>query len=383
MAQLGFTRAFPLFGLASMAAVVAAFFGCGPELDRISAMSSLRILGVSKSAPYARPGETVELELLWEDAGADKPREVQRFFGFWCTNPPGNLYSACLSTLPSVEPTFALNQDRFSIEIPDDILRASPNDPNAPESGVAYVFYGVCAGRLRWGGLELGGDEPLGGASGGGAGGASADEGSVDLGELGQGGSGSLADLGMASIPTCVDEDGKALGSADYVVGYSAVYAYDEFRNENPITSGFRVAGKDVAVDCIGSDCVGKPFAVPELEGCVDGVACIESCEDDGEVTCPMVAIQPIISEKSAEKDSIADEVYGTEIDESVWVSYFVDRGSLEADVRLVNDATTGWNDEYRTHFFAPKKKGPMRLWAVVRDSRGGMTWVRIPAYVK
>jgi hypothetical protein len=45
--------------------------------------------------------------------------------------------------------------------------------------------------------------------------------------------------------------------------------------------------------------------------------------------------------------------------------------------VRLVNDAQTGWNADYGTEFRAPSTKGPMFIWAVVQDSRGGEQWVR------
>src|SRR5690606_12215025 len=76
-----FRSSLTLAALLSLGAA-ALFPGCGPELDRISELKTLRILGVKKSAPYARPGESVELEMFWEDVGPGAPRPVTRFIGF-------------------------------------------------------------------------------------------------------------------------------------------------------------------------------------------------------------------------------------------------------------------------------------------------------------
>jgi len=42
--------------------------GCGPDFDPPSELHSLRILGVQKDVPYAQPGDTVNLQMLWQDA---------------------------------------------------------------------------------------------------------------------------------------------------------------------------------------------------------------------------------------------------------------------------------------------------------------------------
>lgn len=333
---------------------------CGPELSRISQFDSLRLVGLKKSAPYAAPGESVELSLLWEDASTRGPRNVERFIGFWCVNPPGSLFSECLNQVTS-RPQVAFNEDRLTIRIPEDALRTSPADPQLPPNGVAYVFYAVCAGRFSFAGAPI--DIGFGGA-----GGAIATTDGEDRG---------------TELPTCIGEDGEPASANDYVIGYSAINIYEEFRNENPIITGFEVAGREVTVDCIGEDCVGAPFEVPELDGCVDGVACIEACEDDGAESCPEIEVRPLIPRSSAEADAIAKAAYDDDFEEGLWVSYFADRGSFSADVRLVNDATTGWNERYESKFYAPKEKGPLRLWATVRDNRGGIEWVRLPAYVR
>ncbi len=345
-------ESFALLALMALSTV-----GCGPELDPISRVETLRIIGVRKSAPYARPGERVELHMLYE-AGLDDEREVETFFAFWCVNPPGDLFSQCLSEPPNQEvgAQFVNNSSSFAIDIPEDSLRDSLIDPSLPRQGSAFVFYGVCAGRLD-GALVSGGmlnEEALSGAG-----------------------------AGEALIPRCLDEDGNELGPEDFVVGYSTILIYENLRNENPIITGFEVDGQRVEVDCIDEQC-DAPFEASELEGCEDGIACLEVCEDDGEVgLCPGTDMTVLIDPDSAEGDSFAELAYGAQLEESLWVSYFVDRGNVSAPLRLVNDATQGWQSDYGSAILAPKDPGPLRIWAAVRDNRGGVSWTRLPAYVR
>lgn len=319
--------------------------GCGPTLDKISSLDSLRILAVRKSAPYAAPGETVHLQMLWEDGRAELPPRVETFFGFWCLNPPGNSYAGCLSALPSIAPTFAFDVNEFDVQIPEDSLR--PSDvPDARPSGSAFVFYAVCAGKLKVADLDEGIDDP--------------------------------AEL----VPKCLDEAGEQVGADDFMVGYSQIFIFDELRNQNPIITGL-VQGEDkVEVDCIDEEC-DEPFAIPELTGCQDGVLCLEACGDDGDAyLCPAVPVEVVFDAASVEKDDLAAD-FGSDLEESIWVSYFVDRGSLSPELKLINDATEGLFDHYSTNLYPPKETGPVRVWAVVRDNRGGTAWLRAPGYIK
>ena len=61
-----------------------------------------------------------------------------------------------------------------------------------------------------------------------------------------------------------------------------------------------------------------------------------------------------------------------------MWIDYYTDGGGFKSDVRLLNDATSGWNDAYGTDFYAPKDAKLSRLWAVVHDNRGGAAWAGI-----
>ncbi len=348
--------------------------GCGPELESPAQVTNLRVLGVQKDLPYARPGETVRLSLLWENGTEESPQPVQTFWLKGCYDPPADLFSGCVARFAeaaiaseSPEAFFAenykqcdaegdcvlgadgLGADQFDITLPDNIVRPVIQDPAQPPFGTAFVFFGVCTGQLDPTGLADVPDEP-----------------------------------GAFPMPDCLDEDGKKLGPDDYIVGYSTIYAYDDFSNENPIVQGFQVAGQEVEVDCIGTDCVATQGDETVLTECTEGFACIDTCEDDGDPSCPEIDIRPIVDRASAEPDTVAIAAFGRDLEESLWINYLVDRGDVRGQgVRLLNDANTGWNDDFGTDFYAPKEPGPLRIWAVVHDNRGGVNWVRVPAFVR
>lgn len=364
----------------SFAALVWIFAtSCQPALDPISEVSGVRIIGVQKSAPYARPGEEVELRLLWEDGSEGEPRPMQTFFAYFCVNPPGDLYSECLTSAPSIEPQLTLNQNRATIAIPEDILRTT--DPALPPNGTAFVYYGVCAGQLAFGDFVVEGRAPS--ASDGGAGGASGASGAeVEVGQAeGLGGAPPSFGDGALGLPTCLGPDGELLGARDFVVGYSTVFVYEELTNDNPRITGFEVGGEPVAVDCVDADCDG-PFDVSSLGGCDAGVPCFERCTEDDASKCPEIRMSVVIDPSSIEQDELALLAYGQELGESVWVSYYADRGTI-SDNRLVNDAELGLADEYDAVLRAPAEPGPIRIWAAVRDNRGGISWVRLAGYVR
>lgn len=343
-----FTQIAHCLGKRSFALLFASsiLLGCGPELEPISDLKTLRILGVRKSAPYARPGEKVDLKMLWEDGRSDLP-EVETFFAFFCMNPPADLYSQCLAGPPKVTPQFSFGETEFSLSIPDDALRGDDRDSELPDYGTVFVMYGVCAGTLT----------------------GESDAEDASSGEL--------------LLPGCVDDEGQSVGSQNFILGYSTIFVFEELRNENPLVKGFVVGDEEVEIDCVDEACEG-PMEVPDLSDCQEGVACFEACPDDGDfLECPEITLGALIDEESAEADSLALAAYDRELEESIWVSYFVDRGRLTPPLKLVNDADLGWRSDFSTKFYAPAEPGPLRLWAVVRDSRGGSSWTRLPAFVK
>ena len=65
--------------------------GCGPDFDPPSELHSLRVLAVQKDLPYAPPGATVNLQMLWQDASPLAGREVQVAWSPPCYDPPADL----------------------------------------------------------------------------------------------------------------------------------------------------------------------------------------------------------------------------------------------------------------------------------------------------
>ena len=332
---------------------------CTPTLDSVSSLNTLRILGVQKDKPYAREGQAVTLRMLVEDGAENYGRELETFWGFWCVNPAGDISSNCLLEPPKVEPQFARNQESFTLQIPQDIVRPVPSDPNQPPYGLVYVFYAVCAGELSFGGSGAGGAAAIPNAS------------PLDAEEA-----------VISELPQCLGSNGEPVGSSDFVVGFSAIYVFDDYRNENPLVLGMTGAGAELGPECIGASCEGQ-FDPASITGCEPGVYCVDVCKDDGETTCKANTLSVVVDRKSAEVDEVARDAYGNDLEESLWVSYFTDRGSIGFDLRLVNDASKGWQEDQSTEFYAPKEAGPIRLWAVVRDNRGGQSWIRVPAYAR
>lgn len=327
--------------------------GCGPEFDKSNELKTLRVLGVKKDKPYALPGEKVGLQLLWHDP--EGRTDVQRAFVGGCVNPAGDLYYGCFPQYGQLAADGELPLgfgDTFEVTLPDDIISSRDAEPGQAPYGIYIVFFAVCAGTL-----------------------------SIDMEAVAAPGSGSTG------FPIrCLDSSGEPLGSEDFVAGYSSVYSFEEAVNENPRfgvdadgASTFEVDGRVLPADCVGEACQG---AAPVDVNCdAEPERCVAACADDGDGSCPAIRVKPDIVQ-DVETDDVSSRLFGTTVTEQMWVNYYVDRGGM-SEVRLVNDASSGWNAEYRGELRAPKAAGPLQIWAVVHDNRGGMDFARITLGVK
>lgn len=207
-----------------------ALLGCAPDFDPPSKIQSLRVLAVRKDRPYARPGDTVELGMLLARDPEAVPRPVQILWLAGCENPPGDLYARCFEKLDpaSVQSGQGL---QFSFSISPDIIsrRPRPADRNQPPYGLAYVFFVACAGEVR----------------------------ALDPGET------------VAFPFGCFSPSGKRLGADDFVAGYTSVFVYDRFTNQNPKITGFTIDGQPVRAECIDEACL--PLLAEELRRLPDG----------------------------------------------------------------------------------------------------------------
>lgn len=347
-------------GIPCLAAFLAFFsLGCGPDFDPPSELHSLRILGVQKDFPYAQPGQKgIKLKMLWTDASPKRPRPVQVVWSGPCFDPAGDLYYACFGQ-PGVfvddkgNPTFTLNSDSMSFDMPTDIIssRPAPTDSRNAAYGIAYVFYAVCAGTLT----------PI----------PTGEETAFPIG--------------------CKDEKGTLLGADDFVAGYSAVYSFRSFSNNNPVISGFSFKGRPFTPESEAAS--GDPEAICLDDTCTSGSSdpadfafscsdrperCVPTCADDGDSSCPGYNLHPLIDKadpKNQDQDDVSVQLLGRQVGEQMWINYYTEAGGFKSPVRLLNDATTGWNDGFSTEFYAPKTPGPFRVWALAHDNRGGVAW--------
>lgn len=343
----------PPFSLcaAALAVSTAAAIGCGPKFEPPNKVEGVRVLAVKKTvekpladpstghAPagpiggaYAKPGETVHFEMLYWDGKSDpdaqRTIDVTWFAG--CANPPGDLYYGCFQQLQGAIGGAASSGAKgnakvglgatFDWTVPDDLITSRPPPADgSPPYGLSYVFFAACPGRL--------GPAPADGDAAGGG-------------------------LPLA----CYDEHDQPLGPDDFVPGYTAVYAYDELRNENPGLRDLLFDGTPTERDANG-DIV--PVHVPRCVG-----------------DCASYDLKPDIDPSSVERDDVAGTgPDGQPLMEQMWVQFYQTRGDFDHPLRLVNDALAGWNEQNDTHWTPPSDPGPIVLWAVVHDNRGGVAW--------
>ncbi|MEI9942038.1 MAG: hypothetical protein WDO69_32900 [Pseudomonadota bacterium] len=346
-------------GVTACAAFLSLFLlGCGPDFESPSELHTLRVLAVQKDLPYAQPGDTVNLQMLWQDASPLVGRNIQIAWSPGCFDPDADLYYACFTDPAAfgdmVATPDAANPAHTSVEIPKDIIsRRPPADAsnNAPY-GITYVFFALCAGELTL--------IPT-----------SADETAFPIG--------------------CKDATGKLLGADDFVAGYTSIYSFEGFSNNNPTIKGFEFRGSPVTdAVCLGDDCLSVDGSAPPVDfDCDDpqqSTRCVPTCADDGDSSCTAYALRPTIDKTdlaNQDIDDVSAAQLGRTVGEQMWINYYTDSGGFKSPVRLLNDATAGWNDDYGTEFYAPSKPGLTRIWAVAHDNRGGMAWSGITLKVQ
>ena len=183
------------------------------NFERFSNVETVRVMAVRKDPAFARPGQSVELSMLWHD-GRAAGEAVQLAWISGCVNPDGDLFYQCFAELGDAlagvgdasDPRVGLGES-FTLPIPSDIIssRPPPPDPNQPPYGTSFVFFAACGGTL---GPAPSGDIPIG----------------------------------------CFNAGGVQLGADDFMIGYTTSFAYDALSNALPRVTGFRIAGREVAV---------------------------------------------------------------------------------------------------------------------------------------
>jgi hypothetical protein len=370
---------------------------------------SLRVLAVQAEPASVTPGQSSQLSLLLADgidspdngidnpdAGANADIDVA-WFGA-CDNPPHNDPSKCLSQyagwLDQISPVLADHSlsstsapfqvaRTFQYHAPDSVLQNQVTvGGQTIHYGNSYVYFAVCAGKLS----------PAAG----------------------------LTD----QLPVqCRDRSSNALlDQSRFVVGVTTLYAYDKILNHNPVfpvprkclglsmaqcaaqspqfASAVPYAGKACSVD---SEC--NSVLAGSAVSAVGGVSPASACASDG-VCAPRVS--PCtknvpgscgvhdIGIEVADSSFVLTGLDGTLIPnplKSLWVDCYSNTGAWPDDPHHgisgppVNEFTdpnlsayldvlttmTGCGNGWQ----APTQPTDQaRVWAVVRDDRGGLAWL-------
>jgi hypothetical protein len=160
----------------------------------------------------------------------------------------------------------------------------------------------------------------------------------------------------------------EALGQADFVFGYYPIYAYETLTNANPVLlAPSTVACTSDSACAAGQVCGAKGACVPV----------VAACNADKTEDCPAVPLWPVIDPASAERAVSSNVSASLAPLETLWVNYYATGGLFDKDARLVNDAYAGWDGDYGGVWRSKAPAGrEVSLYAVVRDNRGGVTWI-------
>jgi hypothetical protein len=346
-------------------AAACAVSACQPDFTPPSEIHGVRVLAVRQDPASGVPGGTVKLRMLavddrepttepggepTDEPSAAPPLQIKWVGG--CNNPPSRQYYACAPALRALgeDPELATSGlvgsgDEFSLTLPDDILSSAPKLASDPvHYGVSYVFFGVCRGQITTDGRD---GFPFG----------------------------------------CSDDSGAPAGPADFVIGFTTIYAYEgaENQNTNPVLDGVDFDGAPalpaLAFDAneatpaprsctLDTDCADLSFGHPAV--CSAKKTCaplVSACQGK---KCPSYAVLPHVSPQSFESFTGENEI--------MWTSFYTTLGSFERATRLLDDRVNGPTRDPSSGFQAPAPdpagaRHTSTIWVTVNDQRGGVTW--------
>jgi hypothetical protein len=421
--------------LACVIPVAAALCGCGPEFDPPSKLQSLRVLAIQKSHPYLQPTPPLEdnkpltaasreldyvqhMTLAMEDGRSDDIRKNAKLQKLWfagCNNPPGDSYYGCLlnvwlsfkafselgpgpaalangeawavgehiadigfpriqqflaDTFPKqyaeaqnsgsseADPAAANEQlfkqalalrvgagDSFDYKVPSWVI-AEHRSTSVPAYGFSQVFSAVCDGEI---GLSPGWesvDDPLA----------------------------VLSDATRGFPLTCYEAGTKReRGPDNFMVSYSNLYVYESLRNNNPVIDSVEFDGKsvDASAVCLGAACLDQ---VESEDVCAteSSLPRVKLCRKNSASDCKEYDLSP----KLVAADNFDKGV--NDLPEQMWIRYYATKGDIKREVKRLRDAKAGWFDDHKTSWKVPTEgAGPVHLWSVAYDNRGGVDWAR------
>ncbi|HEX5660469.1 MAG TPA: hypothetical protein VFX59_24910 [Polyangiales bacterium] len=147
------------------------------------------------------------------------------------------------------------------------------------------------------------------------------------------------------TIPiVCRDAAGNALPLSEFEIGLKRIFLRDSSLNMNPQIDGLTIAGVDWSADLV-------PSAL---------------CKDDA---CSEFADQEIVVRADGASEQSVDAA-GLPIKEQSVIQFYATGGEFEDDFKLASAGDMKWHAKRED---AGKR---IEFWFVVRDDRGGVSWI-------
>jgi hypothetical protein len=317
--------------MALPAALLVAACG-GTTFDPESKVQSVRIIGTQADKPYARPGDTVRLDVLAVDQRSTKPQPMQVFwFPDRCVDPLDDGYFNCFPALRQRYPVHVdlsaqlQTGNAASFPMPPDVIALHRGPRGDVPYGMMVVFLMACAGHVEA---------------------VSPPPGS-----------------GPEALPFgCFESAGRALGPDNYVFAFHVLFAFTDRTNANPVIDHLVFAGAPVDATA--------------------GIS-VAHCTAANIDSCPTVTLDTAVPDSSQELDPGNVDVNGRVLKEELWADYLLTGGKVKNDVQVLFDPRLGRLTGSINAFSAPLLPGEYTLWSVVRDNRGGAAWLSIPVHAK
>jgi hypothetical protein len=312
-------KSFNLSSLLTFSAFFSLTSGCAEPLDPASRVVSFRVLAQQVDAPFAAPGETVQVSTLSYDP---QGRPVTWAWAT-CVNPSSSSVEGCVEKLAEESeatgmlPILAFGEglDSLTLPIPADVLDTVPEV--ARPAAYVGVLSGACPGLLT-------------------------------------------LDQGPGGLPfRCVDAgSGEQLGLDEFVVGLKRVSLRTNDRNQNPSIANITFDGVDWPAD-----------EIKEIGYC-------DTADNDYQA-CASANKHELAAHVTPDSFETGTDEFGRAFEEQLIVQYFATEGIFENEIRIAAEPETGFVARRAA------SGQELRVWLLARDDRGGVSFTERSVQVR